>query len=1037
MSESDNHKGDNNQNLVTVYIDDVEHHVSQDNNLLAGVLSQKINLPYFCWHPSMGSVGACRQCAVTQYQDEKDKRGRIVMACTTPVTNGMRISLKDPHSANFREQVIAAMMTNHPHDCPVCAEGGECHLQDMTVMTGHSQRKYKGTKRTFTNQNLGDLVGHEMNRCITCYRCVRFYKDYAGGNDFDVFGSKNQVYFGRQEDGALESEFSGNLVEVCPTGVFTNKRFSAHYTRKWDLQSAPSVCAHCAVGCNTSIGERYGTVRRVVNRYNEKINGYFLCDRGRFGIGFVNGEQRLRIVKGIEQQSPERISNLDVAKALVHFRYFKHQDGTKSKQGKFIGIGSARASLEANFYLKKLVGKTHFSAGLSNKEMALSAHHQSILSKYTPPNLQEVEQSDFILIIGEDVTQTSPRMALAIRQALRNASKDKASAIGIPSWQDSAVRTVGGKVLSPLYSLQCLPTKLDEVAEQAAIVTPEEMIFCINTINDYIEQHVIPSTNANELVTDAIKDETNRLEKDYIEKCLLTNSQSHFINALLGALMAANKPLIVTGGSLQSARLLEAITGLMKTLHSEKFKLRDKSSVREMTKVSVMPAQCNSIGLLALIDESTLSVEQMVSLSADQDIAGLIIVEQELAQLTQTEIDKLRQQCKTIIVLDHSKSRLSEIADIVMPVSAVSESEGHFVNYQSKIQAYFAAHPSVLPVQENWRWLNLLEKSVFNIDAASTTILHPSISHLHQYFSQAHADWPIQNFDDISSTNDSGFKQGVARQTHRVSGRTAQMANQNVHEVKTTQNNATLPDKQEIISPLNFSMEGRTSNQSNPQPFVWAPGWNSNQAINHHQEDIFGGESNTSREQFISFREKGELAKQLIEKWQGLDVDYQLKQYDEQYINHKTLTFVDKTSWYNGEWQANFNPEFNLMHKGNQVYLSKESLGQRNWQVGQFVNINVLTHDGFVKRTSVAQLYCDEHLPDDLVYGHILAWSHQENNCQVELVEANEKEISAYQQQENQREKAALQEKKQIQRRCNTSDQMIPIRLVAGGLDDV
>ena len=327
-----------NEDKVTIFIDDQPYQVSTKDNLLAGVLSQKLNLPYFCWHPSMGSVGACRQCAVMQFQDETDQRGRMVMACTTPVTDGMRISIKHTEASEFREQVIAAMMTNHPHDCPVCAEGGECHLQDMTVMTGHSVREYQGSKRTFTNQYLGELVGHEMNRCITCYRCTRFYNDYAGGKDFGVYGSKNQVYFGRQSDGALESEFSGNLVEVCPTGVFTNKVFSSHYTRKWDLQSAPSICSHCSVGCNVSIGERYGSVRRVLNRYNADINGYFLCDRGRFGIGFVNGEQRIKQVKGIAQQSPLALSKLDVAKVLSHFR-----------QKSFIGIGSARASLEANF----------------------------------------------------------------------------------------------------------------------------------------------------------------------------------------------------------------------------------------------------------------------------------------------------------------------------------------------------------------------------------------------------------------------------------------------------------------------------------------------------------------------------------------------------------------------------------------------------------------------------------------------------------------------------------------------------------------
>ena len=128
-----------------------------------------------------------------------------------------------------------------------------------------------------------------MNRCIACYRCVRFYCDYAGGTDFGVFSLRNQVYFGRARTTArCESEFSGNLVEVCPIGVFDDKTLAAHYTRKWDLQTAPSVCPHCGAAAPSFVGERYGELRRVLNRYNRQVNGYFLCDRGRFGYQFVN-----------------------------------------------------------------------------------------------------------------------------------------------------------------------------------------------------------------------------------------------------------------------------------------------------------------------------------------------------------------------------------------------------------------------------------------------------------------------------------------------------------------------------------------------------------------------------------------------------------------------------------------------------------------------------------------------------------------------------------------------------------------------------
>ena len=228
--------------MPTIHVDGQSYEVEEGKNLLHACLSAGLDLPYFCWHPAMGSVGACRQCAVIQYQDENDERGRLAMACMTPVADGARFSIEASQAKEFRAEVIEWLMLNHPHDCPVCEEGGECHLQDMTVMTGHTFRRYRGQKRTFRNQYLGPFLNHEMNRCITCYRCVRYYRDYAGGTDLEAFGSRDRMYFGRADDGVLESEFAGNLVEVCPTGVFTDKPFSVTYTRKWDLQSAPSVC---------------------------------------------------------------------------------------------------------------------------------------------------------------------------------------------------------------------------------------------------------------------------------------------------------------------------------------------------------------------------------------------------------------------------------------------------------------------------------------------------------------------------------------------------------------------------------------------------------------------------------------------------------------------------------------------------------------------------------------------------------------------------------------------------------------------------
>ena len=183
--------------MAKIVVDGNEFEVNPKNNLLQECLSLGLDLPYFCWHPCMGSVGACRQCAVKQYRDENDEKGTIVMACMTPASDGARISIADEQAHDMRERVIESLMISHPHDCPVCEEGGECHLQDMTLMSGHNYRRFDKKKVTHHNQYLGPFINHEMNRCITCYRCVRFYDDYAGGNDLSAQASHHHTYFGR------------------------------------------------------------------------------------------------------------------------------------------------------------------------------------------------------------------------------------------------------------------------------------------------------------------------------------------------------------------------------------------------------------------------------------------------------------------------------------------------------------------------------------------------------------------------------------------------------------------------------------------------------------------------------------------------------------------------------------------------------------------------------------------------------------------------------------------------------------------------
>src|ERR687884_691752 len=150
--------------MARIVIDGETYEVGDGKNLLEAALFLGFDLPYFCWHPALGSVGACRQCAVKQFRDEKDTRGKLVMACMTPAAENTRIAIEDAEARAFRASVIEWLMINHPHDCPVCDEGGRCHLQDMTLMTGHTMRRYRFAKRTYHNQDLGPFINHEMNR---------------------------------------------------------------------------------------------------------------------------------------------------------------------------------------------------------------------------------------------------------------------------------------------------------------------------------------------------------------------------------------------------------------------------------------------------------------------------------------------------------------------------------------------------------------------------------------------------------------------------------------------------------------------------------------------------------------------------------------------------------------------------------------------------------------------------------------------------------------------------------------------------------
>ncbi|HEX7360760.1 MAG TPA: NADH-quinone oxidoreductase subunit NuoG [Bryobacteraceae bacterium] len=696
--------------MATVYVEDRGYEMNPEENLLHQCLSLGFDLPYFCWHPALGSVGACRQCAVKQFKDESDKKGRLVMACMTAASNGTRISIKDPEAAAFRAGIIEGMMLSHPHDCPVCDEGGECHLQDMTVMTGHDYRRYRFDKRTFRNQYLGPFLNHEMNRCIQCYRCVRFYREYAGGTDFNAFALRNLVYFGRDRDGVLDNEFAGNLVEVCPTGVFTDATLKQHYTRKWDLQLAPSVCTHCGIGCNISMGSRYGMLRRVVNRYSADINGYFICDRGRYAYEFVNSEHRVRH----SRLGAEVISGDD---AKVHLRRFIDTGSH------VIGIGSPRASLESNFALRKLVGADCFYAGVPRSELNLLHSMLDVLnSGPRTPSLREIESCDAVLILGEDVTNVAPRMALTLRQTARQQPIEAAKQLKIPLWQDHGVRELLQGQTGPFFIAATSATRLDDIATECYQAPPDDLA----------------------RVGFAI---AHALDERAPEPADLTESQRVFVRNVAEALKAAKRPLVVSGPSQRSQHIIQAAANIARALPGGA--------------LSFLTPECNSFGLAMMTEKALEDAVQAQSETA-------IVLENDLyRRLPGSTVDAFFSRGQQVIALDHLENRTTAKAGLLLPAAPAAESDGTLVNNEGRAQRFFRVLPPPEAVRQSWEWLGEWESidRVLADLAAEIPALSPAVRAA-----------PPAGFRMVGAR--------VPRESHRYSGRTAILANISVSEPK-------------------------------------------------------------------------------------------------------------------------------------------------------------------------------------------------------------------------------------------------------------
>jgi NADH-quinone oxidoreductase subunit G len=373
-----------------------------------------IEIPSYCYYPTLSLQGACRMCLVTI-----ENMPKLQTACTTLVTNGMVVHTNTPEVLNARKAMLEFELTNHPLDCPVCDKGGECELQDATMRYGAAENRFREEKVHHDERKFSSLIYYDWPRCILCYRCIRVCDE---GMDVNAYGIANRGVLSEiipNHEVKLECEECGMCVDICPVGALTSGTYR-YKTRPWELSYTGTICNHCGDGCKTTLSIRNNQIIRANNRDHTGTNGEFLCVKGRFGWDFVNSERRLAapLIRGNGKQ---KLTTWEEALSVTveRLKGILGQHGPDS----VAVIGSNRTTNEENYLLNRF---TRTVLGTNNLDHHRTADYSSLVRALTEAHatdryasVGDLFQASSILLIGNDPTHQHPLVAFQIRQAVR------------------------------------------------------------------------------------------------------------------------------------------------------------------------------------------------------------------------------------------------------------------------------------------------------------------------------------------------------------------------------------------------------------------------------------------------------------------------------------------------------------------------------------------------------------------------------------------------------------------------------------------
>ena len=621
-----------------------------------------IYIPHFCYHRKLSIAANCRMCLV-----QVEKAPKPLPACATPVTNGMKVYTHSDQAVTAQKGVMEFLLINHPLDCPICDQGGECQLQDLAVGYGASGSRYEEPKRVVTDKHLGPLISTDMTRCIHCTRCVRFGQEIAGIMELGMVGRGEHAEILTFVGKTVDSELSGNVIDLCPVGALTSKPF--RYTaRTWELTRKPSVSPHCGLGSNLTVQVKQNRVMRVLPRDNEALNECWLSDKDRFSYEGLNSEQRLARPM-LKQGGTWKEVEWQVALEFVvrELKRIKDAHGT----GAIGALATPHQTVEELYLLAKLVrGLGSGNVDFRLRQSDFSADGKVAGAPWLGMKVAEVGKLDRVLVIGSTLRKDHPLIAHRLRQA----TKRRMQLNLVNPFDDDLLMPVANKVIvAPAGMPDLLAQIVKAAAEGKGAQVPESV-------------------------------------RDAVERAAVTEAAQK-----IAASLAGGKSTAVFLGTLAQHHPQAA------QLHALAQALAEVTGAR----FGFLGEAANSVGgyLARALPLPTAPGMNAARMLAQPRKAYLLLgVEAELDTHDPQQAVAAMKAAELVVAMSPYQHRATEYAHVLLPISPFTETAGTYVNTEGTVQSFQGVVRPLGETRPAWKVLrvlgNLLGVAGFEQDSA-------------------------------------------------------------------------------------------------------------------------------------------------------------------------------------------------------------------------------------------------------------------------------------------------------------------------------